>query len=460
MKSRHLRKKLASRDSSRLHLKPHYFPSYFSFSKTLPHDSNGIVDPNAFKIYLKAITTQKDINLIPLAPGSKMKLVDIYAAQSYVLGGLDLGALVCPTPPTPSSPNFSTELLELYEQALVRDVPFDQLGSKFRGTGIGDMTGPYLSQFFLADILCGAVLNIQKYKSPDPLLGRVDFATTVEEVVNLMNGIPVTSSSNRFGPPAYINTGRQLAEAVHNDPLCILMENAWMILSAKGIPPNPSLIQDKNMARFATLFGGADTYGLLGVVSNLALRHAWYNKYQRYNLMRGEQAGLLLHQSLTSSANHFPDLNVNNPILKQIYDKYQTYLLPQAYPEGSPAHPSYPSGHAAIVGACSIILKAAFDTSKIWTNPVVVGPQNQIIIPYLQAPAQELTIEGELNKFLSNISIGRNWAGIHYRSDAIEGIKLGEEVAIAYLRDHLSLVKGSNITVRRYHGEVVVIKPN
>jgi hypothetical protein len=40
-----------------------------------------------------------------------------------------------------------------------------------------------------------------------------------------------------------------------------------------------------------------------------------------------------------------------------------------------------------------------------------------------------------LNKLASNVSIGRNFAGIHYRSDASEGLRLGEAVALSYLAD-------------------------
>jgi hypothetical protein len=40
-----------------------------------------------------------------------------------------------------------------------------------------------------------------------------------------------------------------------------------------------------------------------------------------------------------------------------------------------------------------------------------------------------LTVGGELNKLASNISLGWDWAGVHWRSDGIEGLKLGEAVA-------------------------------
>lgn len=52
---------------------------------------------------------------------------------------------------------------------------------------------------------------------------------------------------------------------------------------------------------------------------------------------------------------------------------------------------------------------------------------------------ETLTVGGELNKLASNMALGRNRAGIHYRTDGIEGLRLGEATAIRYLQDRLSL---------------------
>jgi len=35
----------------------------------------------------------------------------------------------------------------------------------------------------------------------------------------------------------------------------------------------------------------------------------------------------------------------------------------------------------------------------------------------------------------SNVAIGRNIAGVHWRSDATESLKLGEQLAIGILKD-------------------------
>ena len=47
-------------------------------------------------------------------------------------------------------------------------------------------------------------------------------------------------------------------------------------------------------------------------------------------------------------------------------------MLPAAFPEGSPTHPSYTAGHATVAGACVTILKAMFDTQNtVIQNPLV-----------------------------------------------------------------------------------------
>ncbi len=103
-----------------------------------------------------------------------------------------------------------------------------------------------------------------------------------------------------------------------------------------------------------------------------------------------------------------------------------------AYPEGCPTHPSYPAGHAAIAGACVTVLKAFFNESFVLPQPVAASPDGLSLLPY---KGTNLTVGGELNKLASNIFLGRNTAGVHWRSDGIEGLTLGEAVAVGILRD-------------------------
>jgi hypothetical protein len=42
----------------------------------------------------------------------------------------------------------------------------------------------------------------------------------------------------------------------------------------------------------------------------------------------------------------------------------------------------------------------------------------------------------EIDKLASNIALARDAAGVHFRSDSISGLKLGEDVAIGLLADY------------------------
>ncbi len=98
-------------------------------------------------------------------------------------------------------------------------------------------------------------------------------------------------------------------------------------------------------------------------------------------------------------------------------------------------HPSYGAGHATVAGASVTILKALFDESFPVSNPVVPSADGQTLVPYTGADANQLTVGGELNKLAANVAIGRNLAGVHYRSDYAASLRLGEQVAISILRD-------------------------
>ena len=51
-----------------------------------------------------------------------------------------------------------------------------------------------------------------------------------------------------------------------------------------------------------------------------------------------------------------------------------TYLLPQAFPEGSPMFPAYGASHATVAGACTTILKAWFKEDDKIENPQIPNP--------------------------------------------------------------------------------------
>lgn len=79
------------------------------------------------------------------------------------------------------------------------------------------------------------------------------------------------------------------------------------------------------------------------------------------------------------------------------------------------------------------ILKAFFKESFVIPNPVEANADGTALMTYAGGA---LTVGGELDKLGANISIGRDTAGVHWRTDGVEGLRLGESVAISMLRDY------------------------
>src|SRR5262245_6450489 len=103
-----------------------------------------------------------------------------------------------------------------------------------------------------------------------------------------------------------------------------------------------------------------------------------------------------------------------------------------AFPEGCPTHPAYGAGHATVAGVCVTILKAWFDESWVIPDPVVPTPDGLALTPY---SGSSLTVGGELNKLASNIAIGRNGAGVHWRANAWGALEGGEAIVRRILQD-------------------------
>ena len=133
------------------------------------------------------------------------------------------------------------------------------------------------------------------------------------------------------------------------------------------------------------------------------------------------------------------------------WDDDKNVLLPMAFAEGSPMHPSYGAGHATVAGGCVTILKAFFHTTESG-GTAVEWPEN---LPVFQVESEgqkirdiraagtlseTLTISGELNKLAANISIGRNMAGVHFYTDYYESLRMGERVSTGILIEHMTLV--------------------
>lgn len=518
-----------------------------SFHKTLKHKTSTghLDDSDDYRHMVHDIleNKQKHLNNIPLASGSVMKLVDPLASLSSVLVGKDQCCFNVPCPPRLSCSSGAAEMVELYCKVLARDIPFVNYSTDstitniinymnapkvlsslpdyspanvintanlFRGKFIGDQFGPYVSQLLYYNVPMGSLKLEQKSKVPPSVATAIAAGTyTVEwgrnntETITIQNGQINTLPA---GPTPsdlitkYINDGRTLAEVVHNDPIYTLYHNAALILQGLGIQQNPDFPSYINQVSFLTNGGGASILCALAEASDLAIKHCWFWKWQVYRKLRPEAFGLWIDNIKNNRVSNNDNYDISstvltNPVMNAIMTHNaqwgsgftSSYTLPHAYKEGSPAHPAYPSGHAAIAGACATILKIYFDCEQAWSNLNGLKPSsfNSNIVPspvntpfaesnasgsalqnYTGSDASSMTVYGEINKLASNIAFGRNWAGIHYRTDAVQGMLLGEQVAISYMQDKLSswvqnYLSGSEpkIKFRKFDNSVHTIKP-
>jgi len=440
-----------------------------SFTKGLPHTQLGEVEPGTYETLLHALSTGQQSKFESLDRGSGAKFVDPLAGFAFQMEGADSHQLVTPAPPPFGSPDAAAEMTELYWQALMRDVPFTDyanspiaqaavqdlnglsafhgpsVGGKvtpatlFRGNVAGGLDGPYISQFFWQAVPVVSTVIQQLYRAG---AAGIDYLTSWSEWLVLQTGVPPFRAWTPDPQPKYIHNGRSLAEWVHYDFLYQAYHNAALILLNQSpdavlnvnpyLSPTNPYKSTKVETGFAT-FGAPHICCLLGTACQSALLAAWFQKWLVHRRTRPEEFGARVHQTKVGAAKYpvHSDL-MNSAALRAVLASNGTYLLPQAYPEGCPLHPAYPSGHATVAGACSVMLKAFFNETEIMTNCVVASADGTSLSPFSEVT---LTVGGEINKLAFNVAMGRDFAGIHYRSDAEAGIRLGEDVAIAMLQD-------------------------
>lgn len=454
-----------------------------NYSKGLPHNNLGEVDMRAYNALITALLTGKpeDFEAIPLGGGRT--LTNPQAGLAFDLEGPDSHHLSIRPAPAIAGMEAASEVAELYWMALVRDVPFmdydsdpaiaaaaadlsafsDFRGPKsggnvtpdtiFRGNTEGDLVGPYISQFLWLDIPMGALHMPQKMQTVIP---GVDYLTDYNDWLNSQNG--AASGPSAHDPtPCYIRNLRDMAEWVHVDALYQAYHQACLILLGMGArlgPGNP-YAHSLTQVGFGT-FGGPHILSLVTEVAARALKAAWFQKWFVHRRLRPEAfAGLVHHTRYGTVIYPVNGEILNSAALDRIFSAYGTYLLPEASPEGSPTHPSYGAGHATVAGACVTILKAWFEESFVIPNPVVPDASGTSLLPYR---GQDLTVGNELNKLAANVAVGRNAAGIHYRSDYTESIKLGEEVAIGILQEQKATYnEGGSFTLTRFDGTMITI---
>jgi hypothetical protein len=454
-----------------------------TYTKGLLHDGFGRVDLKSYQTFKAALNSGEFSDFHKIIMGGTRTLNGPQGGLAFCLEALDnaqFGQPQVPPAPAVASDQNATELLEHYWASLLRDVVFTdyplnpiaaaaaaELGSQptylgprdisghvtpellFRGTFPGETLGPYLSQFFLQPAFFGSQPIGQQQATYVP---NKDYGTKFAEWLDIQNGVD-TGLRNEVDPQfRYRRNGRDLAAFTHVDVLYQAYFTAFLVLAGinsqppgsiafGGAPLNPGNPYNSSTTEngFGT-FGGPDFAGTLGEVATKALNAVWYQKWFVHLRPRPEAIGGLVHLNKTGLGDK-TDVRLSNVILNSIglqqsFNKYGTWLLSQAFPEGSPTHPAYPTGHGTVGGACITVLKFFFDGDFVIPDPVVPASDGLSLVPYAGSDAGQLTVNGELNKLGHNVSFGHGiHAGIHWRSDTDTSLLLGEAVALSFLRD-------------------------
>lgn len=438
------------------------------------------------------------------------RLANPLNAYSFQLIGNDSNGARMAAAPAFASRNTAVDMVERYWMALCRDIPFDQYESSaliqdacddlnnldfeaefgfqctpeniFRGPYKGCFDGPHVSQFLLQDFVFGNQPIDQRQLFPQPGL---DFMTDLPTWLQINNGEVDPTGSDVLVGTRYITTLRDAGQWVHVDFPHQSSLWATIILLGKMAAVSAAIpyIQCPGETRnFADLITTADAFGSLGgpditITSGLAavygLKHAWFQKWcvhrrlrpevyaQRLELFRrgefsmerfmelfGEGAEVWIGENKTTVLDRILDHNrLQNMRFGRADADEGTYLLPMGFPEGSPTHPSYPGGHATFIAAGATIAKALFEDTII-SSPQVPNANGSDLVFLPNPPV--LTVHGELNKLIANVTLFRDGAGMHWRTDgttsgsggtvpgteiATGGNLLGEKMAISMLRD-------------------------
>ncbi len=465
-----------------------------TYSKGFLQDGIGLVNLNAFQTFKRALNSGNPADFENIVMGGQRTLNGPQGGLACALEGSDavqFGNAPCPDnqenavivapAPAVASEAYGTELVEMYWASLLRDLAFTDYASNeiaaqaadelsgmptyagprdsqghvtpnllFRASYAGDTVGPYISQFYLIPTFLGAQDINQQMLT---YASGVDYMTDPTTFQQVQNGID-TGLRNQLDPqPRYVHDGRGLGAYTHLDVLYQAYFTAYMVLGTIGAPVNPGnpYVGSRTQNGFGT-FGGPDFAAAITAVAGLAINNVWYQKWYIHLRHRPESGGAILRQILTGNGRTL-DATLNDNVLNSLavqssFNRYGDYFLSQAFPEGSPTHPAYPTGHGTVAGACITILKFFFDGDFVIPNPVVPSSDGLAFLPYTGGDAGQITVNGELNKLANNVSFGHGiHSGIHWRSDTDSSIQLGEGLAISILQDR-ALTYNEKFTIR------------
>ncbi len=317
----------------------------------------------------------------------------------------------------------------------------------------------------------------------------LDHMTDWRQWLDVQNGAKYGGTDAFESTRRFITTPRDLATYVHYDQLYQAYLNAAFLLLDAGTPhsrgfPEPSISGRRDA--FAT-FGGPHILSLVTEVATRCLKAVRRQKFNYHRRARPEAlAGRLTLVELGEAARlgnaqaAFMATHAELPMdLRDAIKAHNTaqngaamvamrkiecgsangnhpdgitaalfnggnLLLPMAFPEGSPMHPSYGAGHATVAGGCVTILKAffeMFESGNSYKERILKMGDSDYFEPdsdgskLVNKNGTKLTVQGELDKLAANIAIGRDMAGVHYYSDYYDSLRLGERIAVGIMME-------------------------
>lgn len=451
------------------------------YSKGMSHDATTLIaDSSKIKELQIALESGKQSDFDDLDKAGARKQASPQGALSVELSGADPEGVTMDVCPAMSSREAAAEMIEVYEKNILRNISFSVISgestgtvdeetaltraitalnnfgadfkgpkvgglvtrkSLFRGVAEGELVGPYISQFMLLNVGIGNHTVVQQGPTKTGVYG-----ITEANYLEIQKGnVPVSQTVD--STPKYISSPAQLGSFVHIDLVYQAFLYASAILLNKGAASQSAFPTLAKEGSFLTNGGPVGITAGIGEISRHALKAAWVQKWRKHLRARPEvmAARIVKEENGVISAGtvHSDIFTIGAATLAAV--KAQNVanggdneaFLPLQIAEGSPTHPSYPAGHAAIAGACATLLKLYF-ADAAWSSlgeTVVESLDGSSLDTYAGGDEAGMTIHGEINKLASNMSIGRNMVGVHYRSDGDKGLELGEKVAIQYFKD-------------------------
>jgi hypothetical protein len=343
-----------------------------NFFKTLPHDPNtGLVEPLAYEALLKALQTGTLASFDLVPRGGPGRLAGPLSPLMFQMEGKDSpGALSDIVPPSVASAGGAAEMVELYWEAYLRDVPFIDYDSNplvakavadmnrlsayegpkpvtsknlFRYPFIGCQDGPYVSQLLYQTHSLDGVQYVPMINShlqvADPVTGDVlplpnfpgvDYMTSFAEYLAVENGNPFAAPKDPLSPidptKRFVRSVRDLGSLAASDSIFSIYFRAAICLQGLGIPTDPNIpynLDPNHRINGFNTFSTAWLFSLIGRVHETEAA-AFYQKWYVHRKVRPEAFANLVDGIRTNrfrlNPSVHPDL-LNSTVLPLIFER-------------------------------------------------------------------------------------------------------------------------------------------